>query len=192
MNSLRLVPLFLTIAALLAAVSSVQAQNIIKQPGAHPNYTFDAEPHLLVRDRTGHAGAGIGPGFRGTVVVADRGFISKLNDSVGIGFGLDWVVFGDDHCHGGRQNFDHCHDHSQVVLPLVMQWNFWLHPKWSVFGEPGLALIFNDDEHDYDDDFDIDPFVFYAGGRFLFSDSVALTMRLGFPFTASVGVSFLL
>jgi hypothetical protein len=34
--------------------------------------------------------------------------------------------------------------------------------------------------------------VFYAGGRYHFSDSVGLTIRLGFPTALSVGVSFFL
>lgn len=191
----------LTTCALVFVAAQAQAQSIIKRPGAHPNYSFEAEPHLVLRDNTGDDGSGIGPGFRGTIVVVDQGFIGKINNSVGIGFGLDWLALGDEHCHGntgnGDPNDDHCHDPSEIVLPVVMQWNFWLHRKWSVFGEPGLALVFDrddddDDWDDDDDDLDINPFVFYAGGRFHFSDTVTLTMRLGFPVTLSVGVSFLL
>jgi hypothetical protein len=66
-----------------------------------------------------------------------------------------------------------------------MQWNFWLSENWSVFGEPGTSMRIDDDKARFD------PFVFYAGGRFHFSDFVTLTMRVGRP-TASVGVSFLL
>jgi len=188
----------LTTSALVCAAQHAEAQSIIKRPGAHPNYSFEAEPHLVLRDNSHDDGTGIGPGFRGTVVVVDNGFIPKINNSIGIGFGLDWIAFGDEHCHGNTNDNnpdnDNCHDPSQIVLPLVMQWNFWLHRKWSVFGEPGLALVWREDDHDDDDDddLDIDPFVFYAGGRFHFSDTVTLTMRLGFPVTLSVGVSFLL
>src|SRR5690606_19347209 len=113
-------------------------------------------------------GTGFGPGFRGTIVIVDNGFIGKINNSVGIGFGLDWLVFGDDHCHGPRRNPDFCHDHHQVITPVVLQWNFWLHERWSVFGEPGFALVFNTDDddeldgHDHHDGLDFDPFVFYA------------------------------
>ena len=168
-------------------------QSIIRREGAHPRYGFEAEPHLIIRDRTGFRGTGVGPGFRGTVVVADKGFISRLNDSVGVGFGLDWLVFDD--CddnvgNNGNGNGNPClDDGSQFVLPVVMQWNFWLHPQWSVFGEPGLAITINDGPGD---DLDIDPFVLYGGGRFLFSPDTALTMRIGFPTSLSIGVSFLL
>jgi hypothetical protein len=47
------------------------------------------------------------------------------------------------------------------------------------------------DNHDDDRDFEFDPFVFYAGGRFHFSDAISLTMRAGWP-TFSVGASFFL
>jgi hypothetical protein len=70
-------------------------------------------------------------------------------------------------------------------LPAVMQWNFWLHRKWSVFGEPGVAMYFEDG------DLEFTPFVLYAGGRYHFTDTIALTMRVGYP-TFSLGVSFLL
>ena len=181
----------LTGLALSLLAGPASAQSIIKRPGAHPDYVFEAEPHLIFRDRHGHGGMGFGPGFRGTVVIVDRGFISKINDSVGIGFGMD-ILFGDEHCHGGRgNNRGTCHDHgTQFVLPVVMQWNFWLHRKWSVFGEPGFALIMGDNDHG--DNLDFDPFVLHAGGRFHFTDTITLTMRLGFPAQLSVGVSFLI
>ncbi len=166
------------------------AQAVIKRPGAHPRYSFEAEPHLLLTDRA-HGSDAFGPGFRGTIVVVDNGFVPTINNSVGIGFGADFLLLGDRHCHG-RNN---CHRHDVIILPVVMQWNFWLHKKWSVFGEPGLALVFNED-HDSNDldntDLHIDPFTFGAGGRFHFSDTTTLTMRLGFPVAASIGVSFLL
>ncbi len=179
-------------AAFLVA-EPASAQSVIKRPGAHPDYVFEAEPHLIFRDRHDHAGMGFGPGFRGTVVIVDQGFISKINNSVGIGFGLDILMGGGDHCHGGRgNNRGTCHDHgTQFVLPVVMQWNFWLHKKWSVFGEPGFAMVLGDVDHG-DDNLDFDPFIFNAGGRFHFTDTISLTMRVGLPAQLSVGVSFLL
>jgi len=175
-------------AGLFFCSSAASAQSTIKQPGAHPDYVFEAEPHLVLRDHHAHGGTGLGPGFRGTIVIVDQGFVAKINNSVGIGFGADWLVLGDEHCRGRHR--DDCHDHDEIVFPVVLQWNFWLHRKWSVFGEPGLALVLRD-HHDHHD-VDADPFVLYAGGRYHFDEAVALTLRLGFPFTLSVGVSFLL
>ena len=152
------------------------AQNIIKHPGDHPKYSFEAEPHFAVAPF--HEG-GLGPGFRGTFVVLDNGFVKTINNSIGIGVGLDWIFYG--------------HHQSDVMIPLVMQWNFWLHPKWSVFGEPGFQMHIRTNKGD---DVVFDAFTMYGGGRFHFNDSIALTLRLGAPFfhdnTITIGVSFML
>ena len=109
----------------------------------------------------------IGFGFRGSIELVDNGFISTINNTVGIGFGID-------------------HQNHTDRIPVVMQWNFWLHRKFSVFGEPGVAFRLR---HDRGNDFD--PFVFYAGGRWHFTDWGSLTFRIGHP-VASLGVSFFL
>lgn len=177
---------------------AVADRMIIKEPGHHPKYSFEAEPHALlglwgVPGPGG--GTGFGAGFRGSIVIVDDGFVKTINDSVAISFGIDWVHYEiHDWCgrYGrGRGNWvcDWGDEADIVWLPVAMQWNFWLSENWSVFGEPGLAIRINDDH--YNDDIDFD-FVFYAGGRYHFSDAVSLTMRLGWPSTLSVGVSFFL
>jgi hypothetical protein len=166
----RLLPLLFAASALLLG-SSARAESIIKNPGDHPDYTFEAEPHLL-------AGFGgpfergrpeIGAGFRGTIIVANDGFIKSINDSVGVGFGGD-IFFR----------------RSTVFVPVVMQWNFWLTNHWSVFGEPGLGFAFNQFRSR-----DLLHPIFAVGGRYHFNDKIALTMRIGYP-ALSVGISFLL
>jgi hypothetical protein len=143
---------------------------VIKNPGDHPSYTFEAEPHGLVglggpfKDK-GHFGGG----FRGTIVLVDDGFIRSINDSIGITFGGD-MFFGKE---------------TTLFLPVAMQWNFWLTTHWSVFGEPGVALAAK--KFELKDDV-FHP-IFMAGGRYHFSENVALTLRAGYP-AASVGVSF--
>lgn len=171
-------------------------QLIIKRPGVHTSYAFEAEPHLLVDpiDPPGPAtGGGFGVGFRGTVVLADRAFVPKINNSVGIGFGLDWVYFRnaqdcvDEDPGPGRAIVCRRRDAiGYFWAPVVLQWNFFLSRNWSVFGEPGVAVRLTSPG-----DLDIDPFVMYVGGRWHFSNSATLTMRIGYP-TFSVGVSFLL
>jgi hypothetical protein len=146
---------------LLAPDVAAADTSVIKLPGAHPDYVFEAEPHLLVAPFDDFRP---GIGFRGTVTIVDNGFVSSINNSVGIGFGADWT-----------------RDHFRV--PIVMQWNFWLTRKWSVFGEPGGLIDFGKKARPHP--------AFYAGGRFHFTDRITLTMRVGHP-TASVGVSFLL
>jgi hypothetical protein len=148
----------------LATVAATHAHadvSTIKQPGNHADYVFEAEPHALL-DLFEDLRPGVG--FRGTFEIVDNGFIPRINNTVGIGFGADW-------------NKDH------FRIPIVMQWNFWLSRNWSVFGEPGGLIDFGKKARPRP--------AFYAGGRFHFTDSITLTMRVGHP-TASVGVSFLL
>ena len=145
--------------------------NLIKQPGAHPDYSLELEPHVVFGfDAPGDtAGQGFGPGFRGTVELVDNGFVSTINNTVGLGFGLDWFAFS-----SGK---------TSLWVPFVMQWNFWLTRSWSVFGEPGAGLYLGNATG-------FRP-AFYGGGRFHFSDTLALTVRVGYP-TFSVGLSFVL
>jgi hypothetical protein len=154
-------------AAFLAATDIARAEehSIIKNPGEHPQYVFEAEPHLIIGFGDPFPGGGEpGIGFRGSFHLTD-GFVKSINDSVAIGVGADFAGFGHD---------------TYVAIPVVMQWNFWLSTRWSVFGEPGIQIT---NQHP-----NVGPALF-LGGRYHFSDTVALTLRLGFP-AISVGVSF--
>jgi hypothetical protein len=157
--------LLLALACVGLACSTTQRAladtSTIKRPGAHSYYVFEAEPHALVAPFDEFRP---GVGFRGTFELVDNGFISSINNTVGIGFGADWTE-------------------KHFRVPVVMQWNFWLSRNWSVFGEPGGVIDLGDKTR-------VHP-AFYAGGRFHFTDRITLTMRVGHP-TASVGVSFLL
>jgi hypothetical protein len=139
---------------------------IIGQPGEHPRRGIELEPHATL----GVAGGpfdlhGVGGGLRLTFYAVQDGFIRSINNTVGFGLGIDLIG---DHLRGG-------------IVPLVMQWNFWLSHRWSVFGEPGAAITFGGQES-------VVPIV-DVGGRFHFTDMIALTMRIGFPLS-SVGISF--
>jgi hypothetical protein len=200
---LRFLPVLLLCLCALALSRPAHAQSTIKRPGARQAYVFEAEPHLNAGlfDPPGFGGGtGLGLGFRGTIELVKNGFIPKLNNSVGIGFGIDYLRYdgwqgprgvcqqfvpgpaGVPICVRTSSSIDHV---NYFYLPVVMQWNFWLHDKWSVFGEPGLALYFQDG------DLQFTPFVLYAGGRYHITDRITLTMRIGYP-TFSLGVSFLL
>jgi hypothetical protein len=183
----------------LAVTESAQAQMTIRNSGQHPQDHFELEPHLVLSpfdSPDDPSNDGYGVGVRGTLEVAPDGFIPNLNDSVGVGFGLDWVHYDYPQNRALCRRFEptaqgvpvcvetSAHGSSYLFVPVVMQWNFWLHPRWSVFGEPGLAV-----SHRSDGGFGVSP-VFMAGGRFHISDNVALTLRLGYP-TFSFGVSFL-
>lgn len=166
-NPLRLfAPALAALAFLVHAESARADQMVIKFPGQHPRYVFEAEPHALIAPFDDFLP---GVGFRGTIEIVDNGFIPKINNTVGISFGVDYAYHG-------------------VWIPVAMQWNFWLSRKWSVFGEPGVSIRAGDlREHAGS----LGWFALWAGGRYHFTDHITLTMRIGHP-TFSLGVSFLL
>jgi len=80
-------------------------------------------------------------------------------------------------------------------IPVAMQWNFFVAQRWSVFGEPGIFIYHgwyngcpNGGCPNAPSVTGVEP-ALYLGGRYHFSDGMALTMRLGFP-AISVGLSF--
>ena len=194
MKKIALVAPLVFVACLGVARRAAADTSVIRRPGLHTRYSFEAEPHLLLGFYDpAFDNAGLGVGFRGTIPIVDRGFVTSINDSVGIGFGFDWLRHG--HAKGDciafdPQRNDHCIDYetsnvNDFVLPVVMQWNFFLSRNWSVFGEPGVAFDVRNPGNDR-----FRP-VAYVGGRWHFAESATLTMRIGWP-TASVGVSFLI
>ncbi len=174
----------------LLGAASAAADDTIKHPGDHPHYAVEVEPHVLLGWGNGW-GDGIGVGGRFSIPIVDNGFVSTINNSVAIGFGLDVLWFnGCYYDRGGcsATGFD---------FPVVMQWNFFVAQHWSVFGEPGLVVYHNSwncpggpcPAYGNADTF-LEPALF-IGGRYHISDSVSLTMRLGFP-SFSFGASFFL
>ncbi|MCK6533342.1 MAG: hypothetical protein L6Q84_10265 [Polyangiaceae bacterium] len=190
---------------LLALLAPALASAQIKRPGAHPKYTVEIEPHLVL-DWGNHDGPGndegLGVGLRATIPFLDNGPIPKINNNMGIGFGLDWAHNGDA-CDGWRWNKQWYDDECTVdvfMAPVVVQWNFFLTPIISVFGEGGLQIERTHWEwencpwgNDCDgSDTDVEP-VLWAGGRFLFGagSNVGGVVRLGWPYV-SLGVGILL
>jgi hypothetical protein len=186
-----------------------RAQSTIRQPGAHPNYSVEIEPHLLAALFLTRAGEGVGLGGRFTIPIVKNGFVSTINNNVGIGFGLDWAHYNGCYYYYYRDPFFYdCPSFNTFIIPVVMQWNFFLAKHWSVFAEPGMAFEYGTfgscPGYYYDaagrihyyacgpgpNRFNWDPFVLFVGGRFHISDGVALTMRVGWPYF-SFGVSFL-
>ena len=172
-------------AIVVTAPTSMAGESVVKRPGAHTDYVFEAEPHVLlgVVDPPGPgAGLGIGPGFRGSVEFLDNGPLHRINNTMAVGFGADWVHYS----RGGKCSIAHCDDRSvdYIFLPVVLQWNFWLTQEWSVFGEPGLAFRISSDSENR-----LDTFVLHLGARYNFTRRLAFTMRLGMP-AFSAGASF--
>jgi hypothetical protein len=195
-------------------VEEAHAQMTIRQPGRHPTYDVDLEPHvaLSLLDPPGPwANGGWGGGFYATVPLTDNGFVKTINNSVGLRFGADilWhsnpAIYGDPwysgYCRQWRPApngtrvcvdtgaYDEGGPTTYLLFPVAMQWNFWLSDRWSVFGEPGLAIYTHPWGPHWGDRFGVLP-NFQAGGRVMLGERTALTMRLGYP-TLSLGLSFL-
>jgi len=189
--------------------STAFAQSTIRQPGAHPDYMAELEPHLSfgVFEPPGRpTGMGIGAGLRLTIPILKNGFVPTINNSVGISFGFDWVHYdGDDgpslgYCAsrvpapgnttvctslagplGGPSNY--------LYFPGAMQWNFWFSDKFSAFGEPGLALYYEKAQYEPHGSVGAVPML-AVGGRWHFLRLATLTLRVGYP-VMSLGVSMM-
>ena len=172
------------------------AQSIIKNPGDHAK-TVEIEPHLNLRPfGTYNGDVGWGLGLRVGIPIGDNLFISSINNGIAISFGFDWMTY-----HGCDGRYYSCGALNYFSLPVVLQWNFFLTRSWSVFAEPGLEIDFYGGDRcngagcpGYNT---LNP-VLFAGARWHFGASTALTMRIGLDrwdqFGApyfSIGVSFL-
>jgi hypothetical protein len=168
----RLVLLALVVASLLAQTRrDARAQSVITSPGDHPRYFVELEPEVILSFGRSLTDDGPGAGVRASIPIVHNGFISSINNSVAITFGFDKdPLFRGD----------------VFYVPVALQWNFWLASHWSVMGEPGMFLQI-DDGH-------VRPYLaLWAGGRYHFTEKVALTMRISLPNLPafSLGPSFL-
>lgn len=193
----------------LALLSSLwaegaSAESIIQRDGDHPKYSLELEPHLALGfPMPGYlGGSSLGAGVRFSIPVAERGLIDGVNDSAAIGFGIDLMRYS-----GGGAFAGDCEEYRgagrericvrvrgapgpafQVLVPVVFQWNFFFDPAWSAFVEPGIGIYYQ--HHEFDGSGTAGAFpVIQLGGRYHFSQSTALTFRIGYPYF-SLGVSF--
>jgi hypothetical protein len=196
-----LVSLALLSAAGLAARPAAAADVLVRRGSVQPSLPFELEPHLILGAATPPGpgtGTGSGIGVRGSFLLAPSGFLARVDDSVALGIGLDLMRYD-----GAGGRFGSCvrttpgpaettictevstgAASNYAFIPVVMQWNFWLTPAWSVFGEPGLDVFVASGGAG------VTPALF-VGGRFRVSRDIALTLRLGWP-TFTLGGSFFL
>ena len=215
MTKMRRAVLPLLTAAGLLIPGAARADDTIRRPGDHPRYSVEIEPHGLIGWAAQWAGTGFGLGGRISINLTHDGFVKTINNSVAIGFGLDWVHYSATGCFYDPRFANYCYGPGYYAsadflqFPIVMQWNFYVAQRWSVFGEPGLYIyhgFYNAPNYPcngpglpacgqfgygyYGSDTGVGP-AFWVGGRFYFSDSTTLTMRLGYPDLLTVGVSFM-
>jgi hypothetical protein len=186
-------------------LSSRGASAQIKQPGAHPDYSLELDPHLVIQHANGpfYDDEGIGIGLRASIPFVRNGPIPQINNNMGISFGGDIAFYGTDFGCRNRGNDllgDDCNA-TDLWLPVTFQWNFFFTKVVGAFVEPGLAVSYwhfewiddcNGNPCDRSaSDLDLAEFVFFVGGRFLFGERVGMTVRIGWPYV-SIGATFLL
>ena len=152
----------------LAGTVTASAMADIRMPGDHPHYSFELEPEAIFAVEQ-PIDESFGVGVRGSIPVLFNGFIPKLNNSVAVTFGFDKVPLSQRHTY---------------YVPVALQWNFFIARIFSVAGEPGVLLTF-------DDKVRVHPEV-WGLARLHFNDNVALVARMSVPETPafSIGVSF--
>jgi hypothetical protein len=206
LRGFRAVLVFATLST-LAATSRAQ----IKEPGAHPKYSVELEPHFVLSWSNHYwGGDGVGVGGRISIPVVENGPVTSINDNLAVGFGIDWAHFGSACWDWGPgpwgppgprppewASYD-CSGNS-VWFPAVAQWNFFFTKVVSAFGEAGIGVEYSAWTATYpcagglcrasDHRIDVDP-LFMAGGRFLVTDGFGFVVRLGWPYM-SVGVTAL-
>jgi hypothetical protein len=164
---LKALPFAATLALSHAALAD---ESVIDIPGAHPDYSVELEPEaVFVFGRPLNEGPGVG--LRISIPLVDNGFVSTINNNVGISFGID-----KDPLASGRT----------INVPVALQWNFFLTRHWSVLAEPGVFFQFDDHTRAYAQ--------LWGGVRYHFNDSVALMARVTLPNAPafSIGVSLFL
>lgn len=195
-------------AGCLLATAEASAAGIIKNPGDHPDYSVELEPHVLLAwDNYWWGGTGFGLGMHAKIPFFHNGPIDKINNNMGIGFGLDWAHYSDNGCgwwYNGRfgPGYPGCNVTANALLfPVYMEWNFFLTKVVSVFGEPGFGIAYWwADLSPYGGcPIGVDctvshtgPFPYFeAGARFLFGDTAGMEVKIGYPYL-TVGASILL
>jgi hypothetical protein len=178
------------------------AETIIRYPGQHPQYSIELEPHLVLDWLDTHdAGSGIGPGMHLAIPLMHQGPISTINNNMAIKLGLD-LTFGNG-CHYWYYRDDSSCSATSVLIPVALQWNFYITDIITTFGEMGMAIRHTRWSYDgicnanyYGEcsrhSNDTYPILYPAvGAKFMFGRTVGLTVRMGYPhFT--VGASILI
>jgi hypothetical protein len=190
---------------LSAHVAQANQRVVLYDARTPVGYRLELEPHLLLGTAPPGPGVGSGGGIgvRASLVLSPDGFITGVNDSLALGFGVDFSRYN------GAYGFDGYRDqclrfepgpagtfvctevtsnggrYTYVFVPVVLQWNFWLTERFSAFGEPGLNLYVLGNHG-----VGAGP-ALYIGGRLTLAERISLTLRLGYP-TVGLGVSFLM
>ena len=131
-------------------------------------------------------GFGLASGARFGIPIVQNGFIGQINNAIYINFGADVYWVNDwDPWYGWRYSVG-------LGFPVTFHWEFYFTPRWTAFGEAGVNVFLTPSVlrgDGYRLSYWADWIIFQVGGRFMINKHVALTLRVGSPYTA-FGVSF--
>ena len=201
--------LIVFVAGLCSVVRCRARARDIGHPGGHPHYGVELEPHLVLQwaEEPVWNDEGIGLGLRASIPVIQDGPVRTINNSLAIGFGLDWAHF-DNSCLRARSTADppelarllrqRLLAPGRGAVELLLQQPDQRVPRARP-GHPPLALwtarrcartaklpVCDSGGSDTDVEF-----VLWLGVRFHLSRSFAMTLRLGTP-SLLLGASFFL
>lgn len=160
------------------SASSLAFANKLKEPGALLDESEKTErPMQLSVHGTlpwgGYYGWALGAGANLYIPLAKNGFISKLNDSFGIDFGLD-AVFHLPYWGGAyAQPFN-------LLIPVNARWQFYMLKQLQVYANLGLEI---DIWFGYPYSalyWPVRP-AFHVGAQWFFSEKVGLKLEVGYP-----------
>lgn len=125
----------------------------------------------------------VGAGFRIDIPLVPNGFLDNVDDEFALSLGLDAFFY---------DFFPGYYDGGLYLIPIaVVQWNFYIHPKWSVFPEAGLAFYVGPGNSELRNGRRFYPTpAFSVGARYHFNTRNALLLRVSTPAGISVGITF--
>jgi len=114
--------------------SSSGSSSIIKDRSRH------RRPHMIspMLNVPWFYGFGVGAGVRYTLPVVHDGFLTKVNDSFELEFGLDYVW----RRWGTLAGFGNLNYHS-IIIPVEARWTFHILPNFSAYAKAGLGIEIN-------------------------------------------------
>ncbi len=172
---------------LLLSSSTAFADIILKQPGRHDS-SVEVELHAVARvqDRVAYNGFAPGVGIRVGIPIVRNGFISRINNQVAINFGADLLFW------------PYYNNNVNLIVPLALQWSFYLASAFSFFAEAGVGLEWFPNGDPARVGWWGTPWLGFwpglaVGARIHFNNAArfpTLTLRAGFPTGFNVGISF--
>jgi hypothetical protein len=126
--------------------------------------------------------ASFGAGFRVDIPIVRSGLIATANDELAISPGVD-VFFA---------NFnEHYYSGGPYLVPnIVLQWNFYLNERWSIFPEAGLAFYVGDGDELPRGRATYAALDLGFGARYHWAANRAFLMRVSSPTGLQLGVTF--